>query len=119
MEISRQLLSFNRSIALERVGGDEELLREVAQIYLAEYPPLLEKIRCAVGSGDGEALQRAAHTLKGSLTTLGAEPAATLALALETKGRRNSLESVTEDFIHLEQELKRVHQEMSTLAEGL
>jgi len=119
MEISKQLVSFNRNIALERVGGDEELLREVAQIYLTEYPPLIEKIRSAVGSGDSDALQRAAHTLKGSLATLGAEPAAALALTLESKGRENTLDSAADDLLHLEEELGRVHREMHALAEGL
>lgn len=118
MEISKQLVSFNRSIALERVGGDEELLREVAEIYLAEYPPLLDKIRSAVSTRDGDALQRSAHTLKGSLAILGAEPAAALALSLESQGRQNRLDSAEDVLSHLEEELIRVHHEMHALAEG-
>ena len=119
METSKQQISFDRSSALDRVGGDEELLREVAGIYLAEYPPLLDNIRSAVGAGDGDALQRSAHTLKGSLATLGAEPAAHLAMSLESQGRQNHLESAGAVLLRLEEELARVHQEIQALAEEL
>ncbi|MBL8295335.1 MAG: Hpt domain-containing protein [Bryobacterales bacterium] len=90
----------------------------MAEIYLAEYPPLLDKIRSAVSSKDCDALQRSAHTLKGSLAILGAEPAAALALSLETQGRQNHLDSADEILSHLEEELIRVHHEMHALAEG-
>jgi CheY-like chemotaxis protein len=36
---------WNRAEALGRIGGDEELLRELCQIFLEESPKLLEKLR--------------------------------------------------------------------------
>lgn len=119
MDISKQLASFDRNIALERAGGDEELLREIAEIYLAEYPPLLEGIRSAVDAGDADALQRSAHTLKGSLATMGAEPGAALALSLESQGRENHLQSAAAVLLRLEEELARVHREIRAVADGL
>lgn len=106
------LPSFNRVVALERVGGDEELLREVVQIYLAEYPGLLDAIRQAVATRSAEGLHRSAHTLKGSLATMGAEAAAALAFALEAKGRNSELSGVLEKFQELEAELMRLQTDL-------
>lgn len=52
--------------ALATVAGDRALLRSLVETMLEEAPGLLEAIRGAVASGDAPALQRAAHTLKGS-----------------------------------------------------
>lgn len=115
MDLTNQLLSFNRHLALDRVGGDEDLLREVAQIYLAEYPALLTEIRSAVKHGDAESLQRASHTLKGSLATLGAEAGANIAFQLEISGRNGALQSADQDLRLLEAELVRVDSEISAM----
>jgi HPt (histidine-containing phosphotransfer) domain-containing protein len=58
--------------ALRRLGNDEELLREIAQIYLEDSPAMLERIQTAVAAGDASGLQRAAHSLKGLAATLSA-----------------------------------------------
>ena len=65
MPFTSQIARLNSAVALERLGGDEELLREVARLFLEEYPVLLLEIRQAVAAQDAEALQRAAHSLMG------------------------------------------------------
>ena len=52
---------------LARFDGDSELLKELAGIFLAECPKMLEEIRAALSAADSKALERAAHTLKGSV----------------------------------------------------
>jgi hypothetical protein len=37
----------DRAVILDRVGGDEDLLREITAIFLEEYPALIEEIRTA------------------------------------------------------------------------
>src|SRR5262249_1839716 len=54
-------------LALANVGGDEKLLQEIVDIFLVESPRLLHEIQQAISQGDARCLQRAAHTLKGSL----------------------------------------------------
>ena len=105
MKISAQLVSFNRYMALDRVGGDEELLREVVQLFLGEYPELLAEIEQAVTKSDALRLERAAHTLKGSLSTIGAEIAARDALQLEVMGRTHQLEGAAGQLVRLNQAL--------------
>jgi two-component system sensor kinase len=77
------------SAVLDRLGGDEELLAELAALFLREYPPMMENIRAALASQDAEALFRAAHTLKGSVGVFGAEEVVQAAVRLERMGRDN------------------------------
>ena len=57
------------ALALEEVDGDEELLREMAQVFLEDHPRLMATLREAVAACDPERLRRAAHTLKGRSPT--------------------------------------------------
>jgi HPt (histidine-containing phosphotransfer) domain-containing protein len=58
--------------ALQRLGDDQELLREIMQIYLEDAPALVERIHASAGSSDATALRRAAHSLRGLASTLSA-----------------------------------------------
>ena len=95
--------------ALERLGGDEDLLRELCQIFLEESPKLLHRLREAIAHADPEALMRAAHSLKGELGYLGAEGAARAARELEDMGHEKKLSRATEVFSLLERELAELH----------
>ncbi len=109
------MASFNRQIAIERVGGDEDLLKEIAGLFLGEYPGLMAEIELAVASNDPDRLQRAAHTLKGSLGTLGADESFPLALELELKGRRRQMEGADQFLGDLRGSLVKLHAELTSL----
>jgi HPt (histidine-containing phosphotransfer) domain-containing protein len=113
MGVTGQLMCFNRALALERVGGDEELLSEVGQLYLAEYPELVAGIRTALESGSADLLQRSAHTLKGSLSTLGAETAQQLAFQLEALGRAGRVDGAEPTLLELERRLEEFRQQLT------
>lgn len=108
-----QIVAFNRELALDRVGGDEELLQEIVGLYLGEYPSLLEQLHVAVRAGDAKAIYRSAHTLKGSLSTIGAEAAQQSALALEMSGRQGQLDQTGAMLADLERLLAQLHQELA------
>ena len=78
----------DRAMILDRVGGDEELLREITAIFLEEYPVLIQQIQAALDVSDARRLERAAHSLKGSVANFGAQGATEAAYRLETLGRR-------------------------------
>ena len=80
----------DRAAVLDRVGGDEELLREITCIFLTEYPRLIDEIRSAVDSRDAKRLERAAHSLKGSVSNFGAQAATEAAYRLEIIGSKLS-----------------------------
>ena len=80
-----ELRALDRSLALSRVGGDVELLQEIAQLFLEDAPNMLAAIDLALRSGDAHALERAAHSLKGSVSNFGAQCAYEAAFSLETR----------------------------------
>src|SRR6185437_2884010 len=59
---------WRRDEALDRVGGDENLLHELCQIFLSSYPGGMEKLREAVMVGISLGVQQAAHSLIGELS---------------------------------------------------
>jgi PAS domain S-box-containing protein len=73
--------------ALDCAGGDRALLAEVARIFVREAPNQLERLARALAAGDARGIEREAHTLKGSLASLGANAARELASALEQDAR--------------------------------
>ncbi len=115
MEFQDQLATLNRAVALERVGGDAQLLRDIADLFLAEYPKLLEAIRSAVRSGDPLGVERNAHNLKGSVGNFGAERAYQAALQLETMGREKQLDAAPEALKKLETALDALRPELAEL----
>src|SRR5262249_1948141 len=60
--------SLDRALALSRVGGDAELLKEIAMLFLEEYPRVLDELRNAIARGDARSVERTAHGLKGSVS---------------------------------------------------
>ena len=109
MRFSEQLVSLDHAVVLERLGGDEELLHEVAQIFLEEYPSLMAEMREAAQAGDAHRLERAAHSLKGSIANFGAESAVQAALTVEKIGRSGEMGGAVDAFEELAALMNQLH----------
>ena len=72
----------------------------------------------AVEIGDGDALMKAAHTLKGSVGNFGAKAAFEAAIKLEVMGRNNDLDKATDAFDDLEKEIEKILPALSALERG-
>ena len=73
----------DREAALDRLGGNEDYLREIANIFLEDAPHRRDQIRSAVAKGDLARLREAAHMLRGAIGYFGAGPASEATLRLE------------------------------------
>ena len=93
--IGRSLVSWSMEKTLEKLGGDEKLLQEVIEIFLDEAPNHVSALRIALDQGSGEAVERAAHSLKGELSYLSMSELSSSALDLEEMGRNSDLEGVS------------------------
>ncbi|HTW63860.1 MAG TPA: PAS domain S-box protein [Bryobacteraceae bacterium] len=113
--VEAQLRQLDESLALSRVGGDVELLKEVIGLFLADYPDTFEKIKSAVAASDATALEHHAHSLKGSVSTFGAGRAFEAAFALEKQGRERDLRCAKEGLLQLEQALVALRPELELL----
>jgi HPt (histidine-containing phosphotransfer) domain-containing protein len=78
---------FNRQDCLERVGGDEELLEEMVQMFMEYTPGQLQRMRQAWEAGDVARMLGEAHSLKGAASTISAEALKKVALDLELSGK--------------------------------
>jgi PAS domain S-box-containing protein len=96
------------SVALDAVGGDRDLLKEIVAAFLEEYPGLLLEIRRTIDRGDAAGLRLAAHRLKGSMRYFAATRAFDHAYILETKGREGDLADTAVPLAVLEQEINRL-----------
>jgi two-component system sensor histidine kinase/response regulator len=117
VDLGRQLMMLNRELALERVGGDQELLQEVARLFLDDSARSIREIEAAIAASDAKRLEREAHSLKGSVSNFGAEPVVQAALALEMMGRRGDLSSAPSGFLALRERLETLCPELHSLLE--
>lgn len=99
----------NLEEALARVDGDHQLLAELAALFLDSCPAMQAALQEALARGDAQAVQHAAHTLKGSVGNFGAQAAFDAALALEQMGRQGDLSGADAAFAHLTAEIARLH----------
>jgi two-component system, sensor histidine kinase and response regulator len=98
----------NREEAMVSVGGDAELLAELAALFLETLPEYLTQIREAVAAREARTLERAAHTLKGSVGNFGARAASEAAFRLEQIGRGGDWPQAAPALAALEAEIDYV-----------
>ncbi len=103
------------TVALARVGGQLDLLKEIGQLFLEDYPNSLRQIREARDRADAKLLNSSAHGLKGAVCNFGAPEIVAIAAALERKGRLGDLSDIDEPIARLEQALASLHAELEAL----
>jgi PAS domain S-box-containing protein len=106
------------AVALKAVGGDEDILRELAGLFVETSPRWLAELRAAVGRRDVAGVRRLAHTIKGSLGQLGATPAHAAAQRLEAIGQAEDLAGAAEACAALEEEVGRLRTALARLTQA-
>jgi len=108
----------DEALLMSRVGDDLLLLQDLVDLYLGDYPRLLDEIRAALGRKDSRALQRGAHSLKGCTSNLAAKLASEAAFKLEGLAHAgdwgeagNALESLERELVRLKPALLAVRAE--------
>jgi HPt (histidine-containing phosphotransfer) domain-containing protein len=89
---------------LERLGGDEDLARQLVALFITECPRMLTAVRESVQRGSGDELRRAAHAFKGSVANFVEGGPTATALELELLGRANRPDQAAALLTRLEQE---------------
>jgi HPt (histidine-containing phosphotransfer) domain-containing protein len=96
---------FNKSAALGRMEGDEELLAEMISIFLEDYPNQMSAIQDAIDRNHAEDLANAAHSFKGSVGNFGAERTFEAARQLEMLAKQNQADRWDSAWDNLKQEM--------------
>jgi signal transduction histidine kinase/CheY-like chemotaxis protein/CHASE1-domain containing sensor protein/HPt (histidine-containing phosphotransfer) domain-containing protein len=101
------------------LAGNEGLLKKLAGLFVADAAQLQADIRDAIAHRDSEALERAAHRLRGSAGYFAAHRTLDLAQRLEQLGKAGDFSPSTERLSRdLAEELARVEQALAPKADG-
>jgi two-component system sensor histidine kinase/response regulator len=103
---------WNLAELLERVDNDQELLRELLNIFKEDFPQMIRSLQSAVNAEDLKNSSRLSHTLKGMLSSLGATRAATASAKLEALSSAGETSSLEGAFNALEAEADRLLPEL-------
>ncbi|MDY6986575.1 MAG: Hpt domain-containing protein [Thermodesulfobacteriota bacterium] len=96
---------FDANEALDRVAGDQDLLKEIAQLLVQQLPNQIKQIQEGIDSNNAQAVLEAAHSLKGSVGNFSARRAYDAAYRLEQMGREGGLTGAGAALVDLRQEL--------------
>jgi len=91
--------------ARARLGGDEQFLYEIIDLFLEENPKQLAELKQALSESNAEAVERAAHTLKGELSCLEIPIATRHARELEERACKGHHEEAAQMLEILEDEI--------------
>lgn len=94
--------------ALENVDGSEDLLLELAKVFIDSCPDMMQQIRDAIAGGDAAGLQRSAHNIKGSARIFAAGTTVDDAMRLEVMGAEDDLRNAPECLAALEQSVAQL-----------
>ncbi len=94
--------------ALRVVDGDDDLLRDVVEMFSEECPKQVEALREALARQDAPDVESTAHRLKDILGNVGGLAARDLAQRMETMGEEDKLDGGSAVLEELEVEIRRV-----------
>lgn len=115
---SQEILFFDVALLMQHVGGDQELLREIIQIFLATAPQMLTDVRGAVISGDSRKVEQAAHALRGAASNFFSASVEQAALVLEGMGRNRDLGEARSAFGRLAAEVDKLRSLLEVMLHG-
>ena len=93
---------------MSMVDNDEDLLRDIVVLFIADCPVKISEIRSAIANCNSNSLMNAAHSLKGAVGNFAARSVFDCATRLEACGQKNDMETAAEDFALLQHEIDRL-----------
>ena len=99
---------WDRSRALDGVGGDEEFLSEMAGIFSAACPTLLKSLEESIVANDYLSTADTARLLGRGARNLAATQVTEAALVVETMARSNEFDDIVNACYSLQQEIGRL-----------
>jgi CheY-like chemotaxis protein len=104
--------------ALSRMGGREDLLRQMVPIFFKEAAERLPALRDAIDRQDSDNIRRLAHGLKGSASCFSADAAVSAALTLELMAQEGDLAGALDAYALLEHEIERLKDALIKVGEA-
>ena len=105
------------AVLLERVGGREDRMRKIIQVFLVESSKLMADIQEAIAAGEAARLKRSAHSLKGAVGIFGVAEVFEAVRQLETMGQEEDLSHAGEVYATLETTMGQLRADLTKLLE--
>lgn len=99
---------FDAAAMLANIGGDAELFDQLIRLFLDRHGILMKDIETAIGQADASALERAAHSLKGTAANLCAPDVVLVAGQLEATGRLGTLTEAPSLLVQLDRTVQEL-----------
>lgn len=109
---------FDPAKMYQNIGGDSELFAQLVRLFLDRHQTMLADIRTALADADSIAVERMAHTFKGTAGNLCASEVALTAGRLEAVGRLNTLHDAPPVYAQLELEVARLVRVLESYRKG-
>jgi signal transduction histidine kinase/CheY-like chemotaxis protein/HPt (histidine-containing phosphotransfer) domain-containing protein len=106
-------LVFDRQALLNRLMGDEDLVREIVAGFVKDIPNQLGALHKHLGAGDATAAGLQAHTIKGAAANMGGMALSGVALEMEKAGKAGKLERLTALVPELERQFELLRMRMT------
>ena len=109
---------FDHAQMYQNIGSDNELFGQLIRLFLDRYQTMLADIRTALADGNSSAVERSAHTFKGTAGNLCASEVGLIASRLEAVGRLQTLHDAPPVYAQLEIEVGRLVQVLESYRNG-
>jgi HPt (histidine-containing phosphotransfer) domain-containing protein len=107
---------FDKAGMLARMMDNEELAREVIEVFLDDVPEQIEVLRGYLETVDATGAERQAHTIKGESANLGGEALRAVAFEMEKAAKAGNLEYVMAHLPELENRFTQLKRAMKEFA---
>jgi PAS domain S-box-containing protein len=104
------------TLLLKAFDGDWAFLQEIVEVFLSDYPKLMDDLRRANAQGDCDLLLRSAHSLRGMLRNFQADAAAEVAFEIEAKAKAENFDDVRTKIDQLTDRITEVDKILRTIA---
>jgi signal transduction histidine kinase/DNA-binding response OmpR family regulator/HPt (histidine-containing phosphotransfer) domain-containing protein len=108
---------FDRAGLMNRLG-DENLMRTVVTVFLAEIPNLISGLKSLIAEGDGTGTERQLHNIKGISANAGGEAVRKLASEMEKMAQTGDLDAVAARLPELESHCARLIEKLREFIGG-
>lgn len=104
---------FDRQHALARVGGLEDVLKDVLELMVTENPRVHAEIAAAHQKRDSAALKRSAHMLQGAVSLVGATDLVRRLRRVEDSAASGDFDAAAQEFDEIDRQLHRLQQHLA------
>ncbi|MEI6306164.1 MAG: Hpt domain-containing protein [Deltaproteobacteria bacterium] len=109
----RDLPVWNKAWMLEHLMDDEDLVKEVLELFISSVPEQIQNVKNFLDEGDARKVQVQSHAIKGACSNVGGERLRAVALKIEDSARAGDLSTAGFYMAEMELQFENLRDEMA------